>query len=259
MKDIWRRGNEATRDFTGCMPNSTRSNKETPLLFSSNSASLERLIRKKRRSSSIDNNTSSSIDTHQPPLTHTPISSSDTRSPPPTEATLPSTDIFHPTSIDTSSRTSIDDKPRNMVATLVLVRDENGDLHDQENHLRNATAILGKEHMDEVKAKLDSVHKLLRKHSCLVEDADVVDAEDRVGVEEDVNFISGAGFQRSGNQNGIGNFYDNGQRTNSLPHLLSHLLTKFLHASLEQISHSSDHILIQLLGHLFPQNLVLPH
>ena len=25
-----------------------------------------------------------------------------------------------------------------MVATLVLVRDENGDLHDQEDHLRNA-------------------------------------------------------------------------------------------------------------------------
>ena len=26
-----------------------------------------------------------------------------------------------------------------MVATLVLVRDENGDFHDQESHLRNAT------------------------------------------------------------------------------------------------------------------------
>ncbi|KAF3497033.1 hypothetical protein DY000_02052319 [Brassica cretica] len=84
------------------MPSSTRSNKETPLIFSSDPASLERLIRKGRRSSSIDNNTSSSLDTRQPPSTQTPISSTDTHSPPSTEATLPSTDIFHPTSINTS-------------------------------------------------------------------------------------------------------------------------------------------------------------
>ncbi|WZZ64875.1 hypothetical protein YC2023_076245 [Brassica napus] len=62
----------------------------------------------------------------------------DTRSPPSTEATLPSTDIFHPTSIDISARTSIDTKPQDMVATLILVRDDNGDLHDQEGHQRNA-------------------------------------------------------------------------------------------------------------------------
>ena len=79
---------------------------------------------------------------------------------------------------------------------------------------RKSAAILRKEHMDEVKAKLDYVHKLLRKHACLIEDADAVDTEDRVGVEEDVNFISGAGFQRSGNQSGNGNFYGNGQRSN---------------------------------------------
>ncbi|KAF2560088.1 hypothetical protein F2Q68_00015807 [Brassica cretica] len=120
------------------MPSSARSNKETPLLFSIDPASLERLIRKERRFSSIDNNTSSSINTCQPTSTQTPISSTDTRSPLSTESTLPSTDIFLPTSIDTSSQTSIDTEPRNMVATLVLVRDENGDLHDQEVHLRNA-------------------------------------------------------------------------------------------------------------------------
>ncbi|KAF2551460.1 hypothetical protein F2Q68_00036197 [Brassica cretica] len=118
------------------MPNSTRSNKENQLLFSSDPASLERSIRKGRRSSSIDNNTSSSLDSRQPPSTQTPISSTDTRSPPSTEDTLPSTDIFHPTSIDTS--TSIDTELRDMVATLILVRDEKGDLHDQEGHLRNA-------------------------------------------------------------------------------------------------------------------------
>ena len=61
-----------------------------------------------------------------------------------------------------------------------------------------------------MKAKLDSVHKLLWKQTCLVEDADAVNTEDRV--EEDVNFIGGTGFQMSGNQGG--NFYCNGQRSN---------------------------------------------
>ncbi|KAF2534329.1 hypothetical protein F2Q70_00031135 [Brassica cretica] len=121
------------------MPSSTRSNKETQLLFSSDPTSLERPIRKGIRSSSIDNNTCSSLDFRQPPSTQTPVLSTNTRSRPSTEdILLPSTDIFHPTSIDTSVRTSIDTEPRHMVATLILVRDEKGDLHDQEGHLRNA-------------------------------------------------------------------------------------------------------------------------
>ncbi|KAF2545797.1 hypothetical protein F2Q70_00022454 [Brassica cretica] len=119
------------------MPNSTKSNKEIQLLFSSVHASLECSIRKERRSSLIDNNTGSSLDSRQPPSTQTPISSTDPRSPPSTEATFLSTDIFHPASIDTSVRTSIDTEPRDMIATLILVRDDNRDLHDQEGHLRN--------------------------------------------------------------------------------------------------------------------------
>ncbi|KAF3554348.1 hypothetical protein F2Q69_00014330 [Brassica cretica] len=67
------------------------------------------------------------------------IPSTDTRSPPSTEVThLPSTDIFHPTSINTSVRTSIDTEPRDMVVTLILVRDEREDMHDQEGDMRNA-------------------------------------------------------------------------------------------------------------------------
>ncbi|KAF3541986.1 hypothetical protein F2Q69_00022470 [Brassica cretica] len=86
------------------MPNSTRSNKETQLLFSPDPTSLERSIRKEVRSSSIDNNTCSSLDFVQPPPTQTLVPSTDTRSPPSTEDThLPSTDIVHPTSIDTQS------------------------------------------------------------------------------------------------------------------------------------------------------------
>ncbi|KAF2616498.1 hypothetical protein F2Q68_00039331 [Brassica cretica] len=115
------------------MPISTRSNKETQLLFSPDPASLECSIRKEARSSSID--------FCQPPPTQKLVPSTDTRSPLSTEDThLPSTDIFHPTSIDTSVRTSIDTEPRDMVATLILVRYDRGNLHDQEGHLRNAAA-----------------------------------------------------------------------------------------------------------------------
>ncbi|KAF3593854.1 hypothetical protein DY000_02021295 [Brassica cretica] len=83
------------------MPSSTRSNKEIQL-FSSDPTSLESSIRKRRRSSSIDNNTSSSLDSHQPPSTQTPVLSIDSRLPPSTEDTLLSTDIFPLKSIDTS-------------------------------------------------------------------------------------------------------------------------------------------------------------
>ncbi|KAF3539556.1 hypothetical protein F2Q69_00022590 [Brassica cretica] len=86
----------------GYMPSNTRSNKENQLPFSSDPASLVRSIRKGIRSSSIDNNTSSSLDFRQPPSNQTPVSSTDVCSPPSTEDTLPSTDIVHPTSIDTS-------------------------------------------------------------------------------------------------------------------------------------------------------------
>ncbi|KAF3556513.1 hypothetical protein F2Q69_00016238 [Brassica cretica] len=121
------------------MPSSTRSNKETQLLLSPDPASLERSIRKEARSSSIDNNTRSSLDFVQPPSTQTLVPSTDTRSPPSTEDTyLPLTDIVHPTPIDTPSQTSINTEPRDMVATLILVRDDNSDLHDQDGHLRNA-------------------------------------------------------------------------------------------------------------------------
>ncbi|KAF3612139.1 hypothetical protein DY000_02047823 [Brassica cretica] len=120
------------------MSSSTRSNKETQLLFSPDPASLERSIRKEARSSSTDNYTCVSLDSAQPPSTQTLVPSTDTRSPLSTDNThLPSTDMLHSTSIDTPSQTSIDTEPRDMVAPLILVRDNNGDLHDQEGHLRN--------------------------------------------------------------------------------------------------------------------------
>ncbi|KAF2565914.1 hypothetical protein F2Q68_00025323 [Brassica cretica] len=101
-------GPDAIRRY---MPSITRSNKETQLLFSLDPASLERSIRKEARSSSTDNITCVTLDSAQPPLTQTLVPSTDSRSPLSTDNThLPSTNILH----------------------------NNGDLHDQEGHLRNA-------------------------------------------------------------------------------------------------------------------------
>ncbi|WZY93433.1 hypothetical protein YC2023_065762 [Brassica napus] len=99
-----------------CMPSTTRRNKEQTLLFS-DPARLERSICKEKRTASIDNNIRTSTDTRLPPST---------------ETTLPSTAHTHPT----HSTSNID--PRDMVATTVLIQDATGNLHDQEDHLRNA-------------------------------------------------------------------------------------------------------------------------
>ncbi|KAL0749564.1 hypothetical protein Bca101_031567 [Brassica carinata] len=121
------------------MPSSTRNNKKTQLLFSPDPASLECSICEEAHSSSTDNNTCVSLDSAQPPSTQTLVSSTDTRSTLSTDNTHPpSTDSFHPTSIDSPFKTSIDTEPREIVAPLILVRDNNGDLHDQEGHLRDA-------------------------------------------------------------------------------------------------------------------------
>ncbi|KAF3588897.1 hypothetical protein F2Q69_00030018 [Brassica cretica] len=120
-------------------PSSTRSNKEPQLLFSPDPASLERTIYKEARSLSTDNNTSVSLNSTQPPSTQTPVPSKDSRLTLSIDNTnLPLTDTFHPTLIDIPSRTSIDTEPRAMVAHLIFVRDNSGDLHDHEGHLRNA-------------------------------------------------------------------------------------------------------------------------
>ena len=141
---------------------STRSSKEE-LLYVSDPTRLERSIRKERCSPSIDNNTSSPIDTRQPQSTETPSSSADTRPPPSTEATLLSSDIFHPTSIDASPQTSIDTEPRDMVANIILIWDENGDLHDHEGHLCNAAG-----------QKVDAQGAVIPEPSTATEDAKVL-------------------------------------------------------------------------------------
>ena len=78
------------------------------MLLFSDPTRLERTIRKERQAASIENNSN------------------------------PSTDTCELQPINTSTQTLIDICSRDMVETLFLVRDENGDLHDQEGHLRNA-------------------------------------------------------------------------------------------------------------------------
>ncbi|KAF2549937.1 hypothetical protein F2Q68_00034588 [Brassica cretica] len=82
-------------------------------------------ICKGQRSTSLDVAAFTSTDSRTHPSTDTRISSS--------------TDIHRSTSIDPTPRTLIDPQSRNMVATVILRQDENGDLYDQDGHLRNAT------------------------------------------------------------------------------------------------------------------------
>ena len=107
------------------MPSSTRSNKDKHLLFSEDPAHLERTIRKDQRSTSLDAAAFTSTDSRTQPSTDTRSSSS--------------TDLHRSTSIDNTPRTSIDHQSRNMVAIVILRQDENGNLYDQDGHLRNAT------------------------------------------------------------------------------------------------------------------------
>ncbi|KAG5378233.1 hypothetical protein IGI04_026075 [Brassica rapa subsp. trilocularis] len=108
-----------------CMPSGTRSNKEKYLLFSDDSAHLERTIRRGQHSTSLDATTSSLIDTHNQPSTDIRPSSS--------------IDPNRSTTIDTTPRTSIDTVSSKMVNIIILTHDENGNLYDQNGHLRNAT------------------------------------------------------------------------------------------------------------------------
>ncbi|KAF2616147.1 hypothetical protein F2Q70_00011557 [Brassica cretica] len=147
------------------MPSSTRSNKETHLQFSDDPAHLEHSIRKDQRSTSLDAAAFTSLDAAAfTSLDAAAFTSTDTRTQPSTD-TRPSTstdlhrstsidsapptsidyapptsiDSAPPTSIDYAPPTSIDPQSRNMVAIVILRQDENGNLYDQDGHLRNAT------------------------------------------------------------------------------------------------------------------------
>ena len=110
--------------------------------------------------------------------------------------------------LDASSNGNFNTRnPEEAVKVIVNLASSNSTKNTDFERRKSAT-ILGNDQMDEVKAKLDSVHKLLGKQVCMVEDAEAVEIEGREE-EADVNFISGTGFQGSGNQGGNRNSYGN--------------------------------------------------
>ena len=64
-----------------------------------------------------------------------------------------------------------------------------------------STTTLGKEKLENGKAKLDSVYKLLKNHVSYAEDVKAVDFDSDMDEEEDVNFVSGSGFQNQRSRN----------------------------------------------------------
>ncbi|KAF3518311.1 hypothetical protein DY000_02059800 [Brassica cretica] len=80
---------------------------------------------------------------------------------------LTTVDRRHSSSIDRHlpSQTSIDTEPRDMVATFILVRDDKGDLHDQEGHLRNA-AVVKEEKLQEGDFEVESLMSFGGSHWC---------------------------------------------------------------------------------------------
>jgi len=99
---------------------------------------------------------------------------------------------------------------RNPEEVVKVIENQTSSSNTRKNNFerKRSATILGNDQMDEVKAKLDSVHKLIGMQVCLVEDAEAVETEGRAE-EVDVNFISGTGFQGSGNRGGNKNSYGN--------------------------------------------------
>ena len=112
--------------------------------------------------------------------------------------------------LDTASEENFN--TRNPVEAMRLIENlaNSSSTKNTDFERKKSVASLGKEQMDGVIAKLDVVHELLRKQVCSAEGEVVVDMEG----EEDVNYIGGTGFQKSGNQGGNINFNGNGQGSN---------------------------------------------
>ncbi|KAF3584298.1 hypothetical protein F2Q69_00029098 [Brassica cretica] len=157
-----------------------------------------RTIRKSTREVSIDTLQTAAIDSlNQAPNDTVHPVSNNTVQPAPIDTVHPYTvlpdtnhpETVHPASIDIVYPVSID----TVYSASNDIVDENGSLRDEEGrtHISVGQWINSQGDMDEVKAKLDNVHKLLRRQVSLVEDAEAVDTEGREEVEEDVNFISG--------------------------------------------------------------------
>ena len=106
--------------------------------------------------------------------------------------------------LDASSNGNFNTRnPEEAVKVIEKLAFSNSNKNTDFERKRSAT-IFGNDQMDEVKEKLDSLHKLLKKQVSFVEDAEAVEGK---AEEEEVNYIGGAGFQ--GNQGGYKNSYGN--------------------------------------------------
>ena len=106
---------------------------------------------------------------------------------------------------------------RNPKEALRLIENlaSNNSTKNNDFERRKSATTLGKEQMDDVKANLDNVPKLFKKHVSFAEDVEVIDVDIYKDEEEDVNFVSGTCFQnqRYGNHSGYINSYGNGQKS----------------------------------------------
>ncbi|KAF3581889.1 hypothetical protein DY000_02030763 [Brassica cretica] len=64
-----------------------------------------------------------------------------------------------------------------MVLSLCTVRTHGINANNTDFERKRSVTILGNDQKDEVKEKMDGIHKLLRNQVCLVEDAEAVDTE----------------------------------------------------------------------------------
>ena len=104
--------------------------------------------------------------------------------------------------LDTASKRNF--TTRNPLEAVRLIENlaNSSSTKNTDPELKKSVASIGKEHMDEVRAKLDVVHELLRKQVCSAE-GEVADTEG----EENVNYIGGTGFHTFGNQGGNRKFF----------------------------------------------------
>ena len=65
------------------------------------------------------------------------------------------------------------------IYTRCTVRTHSINANNTDFERKRSVTILGNDQMDEVKEKMDGIHKFLRKQVCLVEDAEAVDTEGR--------------------------------------------------------------------------------
>ncbi|XP_018487793.1 uncharacterized protein LOC108858346 [Raphanus sativus] len=108
-------------------------------------------------------------------------------------------DLAYKTTLDTASEGNFNTRNPEEVVRLIENLASSNSTKNTDYERRKSATTLGKEHMDDVS---------------FAEDVEAVETDEERYVEEDVNYISGTGFQRSGNQSGNMNLYGNSQRSN---------------------------------------------